>query len=316
MLTRIFFVSIGLALFSNVAAIAADRMEIAVIPKGTTHSFWKSVEAGARKAGKELDVDITWRGPLREDDRSQQISLVQQFVGSKVSAIVLAPLDAAALVNPIKAATANKIPVVVIDSGVKAEVGKDFASFVATDNFKGGQIGGAELGRLLGGKGKVVLLRYAEGSESTMERENGFLDAMKKFPGIELTVTNRYGGATMSTAQDASMNMIDKIREADGIFTVNESTTMGMLLALRQNGLAGKKSFVGFDATPPLVQALRKGEIQALVAQNPTAMGYLGVKTAVAALKGEKFEQRIDTGVKLVTKENLSKPEIKEILGN
>ncbi len=301
----------GLAL----SAFAADKLEIAVIPKGTTHSFWKSVEAGARKAAAEDDVQVTWRGPLKEDDRAQQIGLVQQFVGSKVDAIVLAPLDSSALVNPVRAAGQSKIPVVIIDSGLKGEVGKDFASFVATDNRRGGELGGEELARIINGKGKVVLLRYAEGSESTAEREEGFLSVMKKYPEIEITVTNRYGGATISMAQDAAMNLIDKIREADAIFCPNESVTVGMLLALRQNGIAGKKKFVGFDASPTLLQALKKGEIQALVAQNPQRMGYLGVKTAVAVLRGQKIEQRIDTGCVLVTKENMDTPEIKTVLG-
>jgi ribose transport system substrate-binding protein len=305
----------GAACVAASVSFCADSVEIAVIPKGTTHSFWKSVEAGARKAGKELDAQVTWRGPMREDDRAQQISLVQQFVGSKVSAIVLAPLDSAALVNPVRAATANKIPVVIIDSGIKADLGKDYVSFVATDNRHGGELGGEELARVLGGKGKVVLLRYAEGSESTLEREDGFLTAIKKYPGIEVTVTNRYGGATTSSAQDAAMNLIDKIREADGIFCPNESTTMGMLLALRQNGLAGKKKFVGFDSSPALLQALKKGEIDGLVAQNPTRMGYLGVKTAISALRGEKVESRIDTGCELLTKTNLDTPQVREILG-
>ncbi len=303
--------AVGLA----VSAFAADKLEIAVIPKGTTHSFWKSVEAGARKAAAEDDVQMIWRGPLKEDDRAQQIGLVQQFVGSKVSAIVLAPLDSNALVNPVRAAAQNKIPVIIIDSGLKAELGKDYASFVATDNRKGGEMGGEELARILGGKGKVVLLRYAEGSESTAEREEGFLSVLKKHPGIELTVSNRYGGATISMAQDAAMNLIDKIRDADAVFCPNESTTMGMLFALRQNGLAGKKTFVGFDASPDLLKALKKGEIQALVAQNPQRMGYLGVKTAVAVLRGQKVEVRVDTGCVLVTKENMDTPNIKSVLG-
>lgn len=298
------------------AALADDKLEIAVIPKGTTHSFWKSIEAGARKAGKEEGVQITWRGPLKEDDRAQQIGLVQQFVGSKVSAIVLAPLDATALASPVRAAAQANIPVVIIDSGIKAELGKDYVSFVATDNRKGGELAGEELARILGGKGKVVLLRYSEGSESTAEREEGFLSVMKKNPGIEMTVTNRYAGATISQAQDSAMNLIDKIKDADAVFCPNESSAVGMLFALRQNGLAGHKKFVGFDASATLLQALKKGEIQALVAQNPQQMGYLGVKTAVAALRKQKFDTRIDTGCVLVTKENMDQPEIKTVLGN
>ncbi len=286
-------------------AFAAEQ--IAVIPKGTTHSFWKAVEAGAKQAGTELGVEIIWKGPLKEDDRAQQIAVVQQFVSSGISAVVLAPLDDTALRTPVQAAAARKIPVVIIDSALKGEAGKDFASFVATDNFHGGEIGGTELARLLGGKGKVVLLRYAEGSASTTEREAGFLAVMKKNPGITITVDNRYGGATISMAQDASMNLIDKIREADGIFCPNESTTQGMILALRQTGLSGKKKFVGFDTSDFLTAALNRGDVQALVAQNPKRMGYLGVVTAVKALRGEKVDTRIDTGCELVTKENAGK---------
>ena len=289
--------------------------KIAVIPKGTTHVYWKSVEAGAKKAGAELGVDIVWKGPLKEDDRAQQIGLVQEFISSGVAAIVLAPLDDSALRGPVKTAAERHIPVVIIDSALKGEPGVDFASFVATDNHRGGEIGGEELARLLGGKGKVVLLRYAEGSASTLEREAGFLDAMKQHPGIKVTVDNRYAGATVSLAQDAAMNLIDKLREADGIFCPNESTTQGMLLALRQTGLVKQKKFVGFDTSPTLLAALKRGDIQGLVAQNPTKMGYLGVVTAVKALRGGKVGPTIDTGCALVTRENLADPAVKAVLG-
>jgi ribose transport system substrate-binding protein len=294
---------------------APARLSIAVIPKGTTHNYWKSVQAGSQKAADELGVDMIWKGPLKEDDRAQQIAIVEQFVSQGVSAIVLAPLDDVALRRPVDAAMEKKIPVVIIDSALKGDPGKDFVGFVATNNYVGGQMGGDEMIRLLGGKGKVAVLRYGEGSASTTEREAGFLDVMKKNPGIEITVENRYGGATASEAQSTALNMIDKLREADGIFTPNESTTFGMLLALRQNNLTGKAKFVGFDTSPPLLDALGKGEIQALVAQNPTKMGYEGMKVAVAAVRGEKFEPSIDSGAKLVTAENMNTPEVKAVLG-
>ena len=297
-----------LALALSTAAFAQD-ITLAVIPKGTTHPFWKTVEAGARKAAEETGVKINWRGPILENDRAQQIAVVQQFVGSKVSGIVLAPLDSTALVGPVRSATDAKIPVVIMDSALNGEAGKEFSSFVATDNRRGGEIGGEELARLLNGKGKVVLLRYIEGSASTNEREEGFLSVMKKHPGIGVIMSNRYAGPSISTAQDAAMNMIDKIREADGIFCPNDPSTQGMLLALRQNGLAGKKKFVGFDTW------VKRDQIDAIVAQNPFKMGYLSVKTAVAVIRGEKFEGRVDTGCELVTKANLESPAVKAILG-
>jgi ribose transport system substrate-binding protein len=289
--------------------------KIAVIPKGTTHSFWKSVEKGARQAGDEFGAEIVWKGPLKEDDRAQQIAVVQQFVVDNVDAIVLAPLDDTALRNPVRAAMARNKPVVIFDSSLKGEVGKDFISFVATNNFLGGQIAGEELVRLLGGKGKVVLLRYSEGSASTAKREAGFLSVMEKNPGIDVIQSNRFAGATTSAAQDTAMNMLDRLREADGIFTSNESATQGMILALRQTGLIKKKILVGFDTSSFLLSALERGDVKALVAQNPTRMGYLSVKTALDHLRGNPIEPMIDTGCVLVTKANMTTPEVQAVIG-
>ena len=295
-------------------AFAQSKLKIAVIPKGTTHIFWKSVEAGAQAAGKELGVEIIWKGPLKENDRAQQIAIVEQFVQEGVSGIVLAPLDNTALQRPVARAVSKKIPVVIFDSALKGEAGKDFVSFVSTDNKKGGSLGGEYLGKLLNGKGKIVLLRYQVGSASTQEREEGFVSAIAKSPGLKLTVDNRYAGATTGEAKTAAMNIIYKLKGADGVFAPNESSTFGMLLALRQNNLAGKIKFVGFDTSPPLIEALQKGEIDALVAQDPTKMGYEGVKTLIASIQGKQVPKTIDTGVRLITRENLSTPEIKKLL--
>lgn len=291
------------------------KLKVAVIPKGTTHIFWKSVEAGARAAGKELGIEVIWKGPLKENDRAQQISIVEQFVTEGVSGIVLAPLDNTALQRPVAAALQKKIPVVIFDSALKGEPGKDFVSYVATNNRNGGYLGGEHLGKLLGGKGKIVLLRYQVGSASTMEREEGFLEAIGKSKDLKLIVDNRYAGATAGEAKTASMNIVDKLKEAHGIFCPNESSTFGMLLALRQSNLAGKVRFVGFDTSPPLIEALQKGEIDALVAQDPTRMGYEGVKILVAHIQGKEVLKTVDTGVRLITRDNLNSPEIKKLLG-
>jgi len=295
---------------------AAKRLTIAVIPKGTTHEFWKSVHAGAVKASKELDVDIIWKGPLKEDDRDGQIAVMEDMITRKVSGIVLAPLDDKALRAPVAAAKQSGIPVVIFDSDLKS---KDYVSFVATDNYKGGTIAGEHLAKLIGEKGKVVMLRYQEGSASTMNREKGFLDAIKKFKEIEVVSSNQYGGATTETAMQASENLLAPLKtdtglSVDGIFCPNESTTFGMLRALQGAGLAGKVKYVGFDSSAKLVEALKNGEINGLVLQNPMRMGYLGVKTVVDSINGKPVENRIDTGVQLVTKENMDEPDVKELL--
>jgi len=296
---------------------AADY-QIAVVPMGTTHEYWKSIEAGAMKAKLELAasgtaVTIIWKGPLREDDRDQQIQVVENFIGRNVSAIVLAPLDCRALRAPVEDAVRAGIPVVIVDSPLLSSAP---VSTISTDNFKGGQLGGRRLGTLLGGKGRVVMLRCQAGSASSDAREAGFLAVMKaEFPGIDLISTDQYGGVTTETAFRAAENLVNRFgAQMDGIFASNESTANGTLLALREAGLAGKVRFVAFDVNDHLVDALRKGDVNGLVAQDPVKMGYLGVLTAVAALRHEKFASSIDTGVDIVTRENMDEPAVAALI--
>jgi ribose transport system substrate-binding protein len=294
---------------------ANGKITIAVIPKGTTHEFWKSVHAGAVKASKELNVDIVWKGPVKEDDLKDQIDVVQSFTAQGVSGIVLAPLNDKALGGAVKAAVSAKIPVVVFDSDLQ---GKEHTSFVATDNIAAGRLAGEALGKLLGGKGKVVLLRYQEGSASTANREQGFLEGIKKTPGVQIVSDNQYGGATTESAFSTSERLLGAQKAADGgvdgVFCPNESTTFGMLLALQKAGFAGKIKLVGFDSSPKLVAGLASGQIDGLVLQDPFNIGYLAVKTMVQHLRGEKVQERIDTGARLVTKENMNEPATKELL--
>jgi ribose transport system substrate-binding protein len=310
--------ALALAFAALPSGVRSADYQIAVIPKGTTHEYWRSINAGAVKAQRELkaagtDVQIIWKGPLLEDDREQQIQVVENFVGRGVSAIVLAPLDSRALVAPVEDAVRAGIPVIVIDSALKSTMP---SSTVATDNRKGGQIGGRRLGTLLGGKGRVVMLRYEVGSASTEEREAGFLEVMKaEFPAIELISTDQYGGATRETAYKAAQNLLNRYgAQMDGIFACNESTASGTLLALREQGLAGKVRFVGFDANDQLVSALKQGDIQGLVVQDPFKMGYLGVMTAVSVLRHEKVPLSIDTGVGLVTVDNMDDPAVSALI--
>jgi len=292
----------------------AAKPRIAMIPKGTTHVFWKTVEAGARTAAADLDVELVWKGPLKENDRGQQIAIVEQFVTEGVSAIILAPLDAVALRRPVAMAAQRKIPVVIFDSALQGEAGKDYVSLVATDNRRGGELGGAKLGDLLDGKGKVVLLRYQVGSASTDAREAGFSSAVASRPELEVISDNRYSGATAGEAKTAALNMLDTLKQADGIFCPNESSTFGMLLALKQSNLTGKVRFVGFDTSPALIESLRQGEVDALVAQDPRTMGRMAVTAAVNHLQGKPVEPMIDTGAAVVTRDNVDSPEIQKIL--
>ena len=294
---------------------SGQKAKIAVIPKGTTHEFWKTVHAGAVKASREKQVEILWKGPLKEDDLKEQVDIVESFVAQKVSGIVLAPLNDKGLLAPVKAAKAAGIPVVIFDSALQ---GEEHVSYVATDNKAAGKLAGEKLAKTVGGKGNVLLLRYLEGSASTAQREEGFIEAIKGFPDIKLVSDNKYAGATTESASSASESLLvaqggDK-GELAGAFCPNESTTFGMLLALQRLKLTSKVKLVGFDASEKLVSALSAGEIQSLIVQDPMNMGYLAVKTMVAQLAKETIEKVIDTGSKAVDKENMESPEIKALL--
>ncbi|GAC1518338.1 MAG: substrate-binding domain-containing protein [Polyangiales bacterium] len=293
----------------------SGTMKIAVIPKGTTHEFWKAVHAGAAKAGKELGVEIAWNGPLKEDDLKGQIDIVQSFTSQGVSGIVLAPLNDKALQKSVHDAVGSKVPVVIFDSDLQ---GSDHSSFVATDNVVAGKLAGEAMAKALGDKGNVVVLRYQVGSASTSNREDGFLQAIKAHPGVTVVSENQYGGATTETANAKSESLLAAQKAGDGqvqgVFCPNESTTFGMLLALRKAGLAGKVTFIGFDSSDKLIEGMQSGDIQALVLQNPYMMGYRAVGAMVDVIRGKATEKRIDTGVMLLTKENMGEPAMKALL--
>ena len=298
--------------------LAADRVTIAVIPKATSHEFWKSIHAGAVKAQRELtsnghQVEIIWQGPLREDNRDQQIQVVENFISRRVSGIVLAPTDARALVSPVNTAARAKVPVVIMDSGLKSE---NYVSFVATDNHRGGVLAGEEMARLLGGKGNVILLRYQVGSASTEAREAGFLDALKKFPDIKIISSDQRGGATRELCYQAAQNVLNRYgKEVNGIFGPCEPVANGIIMALRNVGKAGGTvKVIGFDAGTQTIEAMKKGDVQGIIVQNPVRMSYLAVKTMVEHLQGKAVKKRIDTGVYVVTPENMDTPEMKELL--
>ena len=295
----------------------AEQKTIAVIPKGTTHPFWKSVEAGAMKAGEEYNLKIIWKGALVESDRAQQIQIIKQFITQDVDGMVLAPLDAKApgIINAVKDASKDGIPVVIMDSALNAVAGKDYLSFAATSNKEAGRLAGETLAKLLKGKGKVVILRYMEGSSSTENREAGCIEALKKFKDIEIIADPfAAGSGTIADAKNRAISMVSTLEKADGVFASNDPTTVGMLGALKTKGLTGKVQFVGFDASRPSVQALKTGKIQALIAQNPFNMGYQAVAALAKSMKGEKVELRIDTGAGVLTQDNLDTEASKKLL--
>lgn len=299
---------------------ASEKYTIAVVPMGTTHQYWKLIHAGAKKAqaelqGQGLDVELIWKGPLREDDRDQQVQVVENFMARRVSGIVLAPLDMRALVAPVEQAVAAGIPVVIVDAPLNS---KAPVSTIATNNYLSGRLAAQRLSEVLGGQGNAILLRVQVGSGSCEAREQGFLDELtENHPGIKVISSNQHGGATRNTALAASQNLLMRYgREVNGIFAPNESTAAGMLLALDNVGLGkGKVKLIGYANSEVFADALRAGDLQGLVLQDPVKMGYLGVKHIVQVLRGEKVPERVDTAVVMATPENVDQPEVRELIG-
>ncbi|MGA7305146.1 MAG: substrate-binding domain-containing protein, partial [Rhodothermales bacterium] len=219
--------------------------------------------------------------------------------------------DSRALVPHVEAAVKRHIPVVIIDSDLDSDVQ---SSFVATNNREGGRMCARRLAEILDGKGKVIMLRVMEGGASTTNREEGFLEVIKDYPEIEMLVDNQYGGATVEKALQVSQNLLNRFDQVDGIFTANESTTQGMLRALQTAGRAGSIKFVGFDSNETLLDGMRDGQLHGLAVQDPFDMGYTGVHTAVAVLRGEPYEKHVDTRIMMITPENIETEEAQELL--
>jgi ribose transport system substrate-binding protein len=297
-------------------------INIVFIPKSSDQEFWTFMREGVDKAIREAgNVTLTWRGPAYNDDTDSQIKIMKLYTTPGVDAIILVPTDRVRLVEPVKKAVELGIKVIVVDSALD---GNFHQSFIATDNYAGGKLAAERLSALLNGQGKVLLFRTVAGSASTDDRANGFIDYLrKKSPGITI-VADQYGGGSRGKAARSAIELLKKFPQVDGIFAVNESASDGMLRALREAGLAGKKKFIGFDSTDFLLDGLQKQEINGLVVQNPRQMGYLGIKAAIAAVKNMPLtdltknaspnESTIFTDATMVTLENYRKPEIQMLL--
>jgi ribose transport system substrate-binding protein len=294
------------------------KYRIAVIPKGTTHDFWKSIHAGAVKAGREHgDAEIIWKGPPSEDMRQEQQNIVERFTSEGVDAIVLAPCDKQTLVIPVERALERGVPVVIIDSGLEesraVQENAKYLGYVATNNEEGGVRGAQRLWELVKDKAKpkVLMIRYQAGSESTMQREKGFAREIQSHKNVNFIIANEEAGATVDTAQKVAERLLYVNKDLDGIFVPNESSTTGVLQALRNLDRVGKVKFVGFDGSELLIRALRNGELHGLVLQDPFDMGYQGVRQALNHLEGKPIQKRKETNLAVATQQNVDDPKIK-----
>jgi ribose transport system substrate-binding protein len=313
---------------------SAAKYKIAVIPKGMSHEFWQSIHRGAEQAAKDLSakgttVEIVWDGPREESEALEQIKIINQKKTMGVHGIVLAPQHSKQMVPPVEQAVAKGIPVVIIDSNLdKDTLDKNpdlIVKYVATNNKNGGRLAAKALVDALQMKGigepKLVLFRYAPGSESTEQREEGFLEYIgaqqKAGIKIDLISQDKYAGATVDSAQREALPLLTNLRDKgiDGIFAVNESAAQGMLNALKTKNMNKEVKVVGFDSSEPLLQAVRDGDVDTLIVQDPYRMGYVGVWTLVHHLEGYDVREgthEYSTGEYPLNKGNIDSPEMVE----
>ena len=282
---------------------------IAFIPKGQAHVFWQSVHAGAIKAMRENPgYTILWNGPASETDYAGQIKIVDAAFNQNVDAICLAPIDKKIMVSLVERAASLDKPMIIFDSAVDTD---NFTSQVATDNVQGGHMGARRLGEILGGEGKVVEVAVQPGSASTMDREQGFESGLKDgFPKIQM-VDKQFGMADFAKSLQVAENMLTATPDLKGMFGSNESSTVGAVRALQSKSRKNVK-LVGFDSSPQLLEALRRGEIDSLVVQDPFEMGYRSMIAAITKIKGGTPEHIQNIQPTLVTKENMDTPDIQK----
>ena len=287
---------------------------IAVIPKGAANMWWEVVHKGAEKAAREAGCQITWNGPELETDREKQIQCVEDAIIKQSAAIVLGPNDFKALARSVKKIHARKIPCVIIDSPVDTD---QYDAFAGTDNFRGGAEAARIIGRKLHGKGEVILVRYIQNSASTDARGDGFVKTLhKEFPKIKI-IAEQHTQGTIEDARQRTVDMLTKHSSAKALFAVNHPSSVGAYKAIQNEKLTKKVCFVAFDSDPILLEGVAKGEVEAIIAQNPFEIGYQGVKLAVALLKHEKVERSKPVASMIVRKDNLEqmKRDFPEALG-
>jgi len=285
----------------------AAEPTIPIIVKDTTSNYWQIVLAGARKAGKDLGVNVPELGAQSESDINGQISILENAVSEKPAALVISPTEFKALGKPIDEA-AKKTPIIGIDSAADS---KAFTSFLTTDNVQGGRIAADGLAEGITAKygkaeGDVALITSLPGVGSLDQRAKGFKEELAaKYPRLKL-VADKFADGQATTGLNIMTDLITANPDLRGVFASNLIMAQGAGQAIAENKKADTIKLIGFDSDDKLIGFLKDGTIYALVVQDPYRMGYDGIKTALAVSKGEKVAKDVDTGANLITKANMT----------
>lgn len=284
---------------------------VAVISKGYQHEFWKTVESGAKKAGEECGIKVTFEGPDNETMVDKQIEMVENAITKKANAILLAPLDSKALIPVVEKAKEKGIEVLTFDSDLDSDIQK---SFIATDNKAAGAIAAKEMAELIGKEGEVAIVAHNEGTSTAQDRRDGFKEEIEKnYKDIKI-VSIQYSDGDHAKALAKATDIMTSNPNLKGLYATNEGAAIGVATAVKEKGKTGDLKLVGFDSSDQEIKFLEEEVITGFVVQNPYNMGYLGVKSAFDILEGKSIDKRIDTGATYVSKDNMNDEAIQKLL--
>jgi ribose transport system substrate-binding protein len=290
---------------------AAAKPYIPVISKGFQHQFWQAVKAGAEQAAKDLNVEITFEGPETEAMVDKQVEMFQTALDKKPAAICLAAVDSKAFQSLLEKAKAANIPVVGFDSGVDSDIPVTTA---ATDNIAAAALAADKMAELIGGEGEVAVIAHDQTSRTGIDRVKGFTDQIAaKYPKVTI-VDTQYGGGDQLKSTDLAKAIIQANPNLKGFFGANEGSIIGVLNAVKELGLEGKITVIGYDSGQQQMDAIRSGAEAGAITQNPVGIGYKCVEAALKASKGETLPKTIDTGFMWYDKTNIDAPEIQAVL--
>ncbi|MGE5643821.1 MAG: ABC transporter substrate-binding protein [Byssovorax cruenta] len=290
---------------------AAGKIYIPVISKGFQHQFWQAVKQGSEKAAKDLNVDITFEGPESEAMVDKQVEMFQTALDKKPAAICLAAVDSKAFQPLLEKAKAAGIPVIGFDSGVDSDIPVTTA---ATDNVAAAALAADKMAELIGGEGEVAVIAHDQTSRTGIDRVKGFTDQIKnKYPKVTI-VDTQYGGGDQLKSTDLAKAIIQAHPNLKGFFGANEGSIIGVLNAVKELGMEGKITVIGYDSGQQQIDAIKSGVEAGAVQQNPIGIGYKCVYAAYNAYQGESLPKTIDTGFLWADKTNIDTPEIQAVL--
>jgi ribose transport system substrate-binding protein len=290
---------------------ASRTKRIGVVPKATSHLFFVNIHRGVDQAARDFNVDVLWNGPNEETDHTRQIQIVESMLTQHVDALAISATDERALAAPVERIIRAGIPVTIFDSGVNVE---GYTSFIATDNYGAGCTAARLLAGLVGGTGKVGLVMHKPGGTSTVLRESGFEDTMRKeFPGV-MIAARQFGMSDRARSRAAAENILTAHPDLAGIFASSEASSLGAIQAIRSRGQSGKVKLITFDSSDLHVEALRDGTINRMLVQEPFRIGYEAVRSLAEKLKGGTPVTRLDLPARVISKTDLDKPEVMELL--